>query len=585
MLHATDLAADAEVRQYESLLDSHVRAQPMPSGNRASSIWHVLTVAEDSIRNAWREISASEDLISALKFIVFLMNSYKYGLRYSLQAIHEQQTADRFCAKPRLSEQSYRMAGDLLQVFTDYETAVRAFTSYYNGTAICSLDPKSSELVFEIPRKALAANALDVLLPMSGDEPSALLFLLMWLADLAERPSVVAEIASRVSAGKLRIDYSYNTYFARELMEQLPAFPRIIPDEWEFPWATASQARVLLEALATRAIYHLLAVDIGSDLLIGRGTPAQGRGVGNICLLTTRRKLASELSGLSGLPISQVTQFVEYLTYGVMTQTPDPALQPLIPIGEDCLALPAFQVVSSNSERNILSLHARIDKHCFDSHSHLFEKQMMCEISAVVSRRFSNYRVSSYIPGSRQAGEVDLIVADPSSHTMLIGELRWTLPPGDAREVHNRKKVMREKVLQLRRKLGAAREHVQELFELVGVDHGNTSQDDWRIVGLVVVDGYYGQLAEETDDIVIVPQKILTIGIDQCESLWSIYVWLRSMRWIPQEGHHYARSTSQFIFGDRAVRWEGLQIHGAGDEYLAHVKGSCIDLQKELKRC
>jgi hypothetical protein len=157
----------------------------------------------------------------------------------------------------------------------------------------------------------------------------------------------------RAKLKKGRIHYQLVRRFARELFEEFNVTPSLPFKNWVFPWATMPEAQSYFAALQAVSAYHLLSVHFASIRRL------KGWGVDQICLNTETRRLNADLARISGLPIRTVEALTDALTLGTGTTTPDPALQPLVPVGDARLAVPGSAILSSRWSRNMLSLRAR----------------------------------------------------------------------------------------------------------------------------------------------------------------------------------------------------------------------------------
>jgi hypothetical protein len=130
------------------------------------------------------------------------------------------------------------------------------------------------------------------------------------------------------------------------------------------------------------SVYHLLSVHFASIRRL------KDWGADQICLNTEARRLNADLARISGLPIRTVEAVTDALTLGSGTTTPDPALQPLLPVGDGRLAVPGSVILSSNWSRNILSLHARVAEDSFNANSAAFEQTMISVLAPELPARF-----------------------------------------------------------------------------------------------------------------------------------------------------------------------------------------------------
>ena len=291
-------------------------------------------------------------------------------------------------------------------------------------------------------------------------------------------------------------------------------------------------------ALCTRAIYHMLAIHWHAT----RSRLREG-GINQVCLVLDRLTLIEELSRISGLEKSRIERFVVAITYGTGTKNPDPALQPIVPVGDGMLAVPTFHVTSSNYERNLLSLHARIDPASFNASSFVFERMMTDKLLAPLLTKFPLVKANFKVPDGRKGEEVDVLLVDPPSRTMILLELRWMLAPGDAEEVIKRVRICGEKIDQLRRKVLAARDHFVELTQILKL--GDPS--GWSVSGIVVIDGFAGAPPQTGFDIPLVPQPVFLAALRNLGEGRYLHQYFASGCWLPEEGRDYLlESRSRF---------------------------------------
>jgi hypothetical protein len=568
-----------EVQEYELELDSAMSGLPLPTGDRASAVWYVLTAIEDWIRLAFLRLVDDEDYSYAhtLDFM-FLVNDSKYALRHALKLLHRQLPRSSKFDEPTLREDRYTKACDLLLACQEYETAVRAVISFRNRGCECLVDTKDGTLTFARSGAATITDALEVLLTVRDDESIGYLdSTLVWLANPDQWPPVVTRIvSSSVSVSRLKRRYTYNSLSAKELQSQLTAGPEIIPEGWSFSWGSGDEVRRCLHALVTRCVYHLIAVAAAYRQQSELSDDKNGNGVGSLCLVIGKQRLARQIRDLSEVALDRVLCFLDILTFGHTTTMPDPSLQPLIPVDDDVLLLAPLQVVSSNIERNLLSLQTRVDSKHFNANSHLFEKRMVHGFAGFLRRRYPHFRTNVYVPNRRQAGEVDLICADSSSRTIAVGEMRWMHATGDAGEVQNRKKVIGEKVEQLEPKVSAVREQIYEVLMQLGLRVNQDEADEWLVVGMVIVEGFYGRVSADADQMIVAPRAVLEIGIESASNLRSLCNWLASRSWLPQEGLHFSNGTRECDVGETRIIWGGINLLSSHTSYLEFVKASCL---------
>jgi hypothetical protein len=364
------------------------------------------------------------------------------------------------------------------------------------------------------------------------------------IAAIGSWAPVIHKIIKRVSLKHKHLNYKIITNFARELFEDFNVNPTISLENWMFPWATMAEAQRYYAALQAIAAYHLLSIHFGAQ-----NNGLKGWGVDQICLSIDTATLIRDIERVSELPMAVVSATTEALILGKGTMTPDPALQPLVPIGCNRLAVLGSVILSSKWSRNMLSLHARVSKDTFDANSAVFEHHMTAALKAELPKRFIVY-ISVDIPTLGKSEEVDLVLIDERVRSILFGELRWMLQPGDVREVLNRKKVIKEKVDQLRRKVSGARAVISDVLDRLGLPPG-----DWTINGAVIIEGYGGSPSTDPKALPVVPRDVFVRVVVDCPDLEHAHAALGTPLWLPREGIDFvARREEESICGVKFSR-------------------------------
>ncbi len=124
-----------------------------------------------------------------------------------------------------------------------------------------------------------------------------------------------------------------------------------------------------------------------------------------------------------------------------------------------------------------------------------------------------------------------------------------------------------EKVRQLEPKVSAARRNISKTLDLLGINIKRAYESDWKVVGIVVIDGYSG-VVSPTADLPIIPHYVFTTGIRKCENLHIFFEWLQSLVWLPQLDIHFESIPVKASFGEFHVHWEAMDIKGFAEDYL-----------------
>jgi len=177
---------------------------------------------------------------------------------------------------------------------------------------------------------------------------------------------------------------------------------------------------------------------------------------------------------------------------------------------------------------------------------------MVGDIAAMAAGKFSLVRTQFNF---RSTGEIDLVIVDDTSATILIGELRWMIPPGDVRETVNRIKVCGEKVLQVGRKTRGVADNVATFLRLLGWK-GSITPMAWEIFGFVVTENFVFRSANM--DIPMVPLAVLRLGLEAGLDAKRLYSWLRSESWLPKKGQHFEIAEEKMRFGRFSITQDSV---------------------------
>jgi hypothetical protein len=511
----------------EAALDKNYHRHPLPHPNRAIATWYLLTVLEDNLRMLF---VGTDD--SKTSLIDHLLDAYKYSARFALDRIRRECLDTSKVAFPKkVVPRLYVQTGELLQAGMDYMSATRLCSAAHAKTLSLQERAENIHVEFDPADHDMRYSTIELLGHMPPDLLDHTTNLYRWARRDEFRPEIVDTIAqtTRISGGM--VVYQYHTYPAIKLAEEMEQYPLLAPDGWRFVWGGRNETTLLINALCIRCVYHWCAVHFGASLHGLRGV-----GQESLLFVTTAQQLASELREMSSLELPVIRKFIDYLTLGYGVQAPDPALQPIVALGEGRMAIPCLLFLSSNYERNLLTLQARIGPKSFDKLSGLFEQAMVSGLLPLAKTRWPNAKENLTIRDGKEFEEIDLLIPDPESKTLLVCELRWMLQPGDPREVHNRKKVCWEKVTQLERKMKWLSFRKSIALQTLGLNAEDAAE--WLCAGVVSIDAFGGVLSSNVE-LPLMPNNIFKQGLEKASSLREFVLWSQSLCWLPKEDEHF----------------------------------------------
>jgi hypothetical protein len=545
--------------QLETLLDQAYLRQPIPHPNRVLAIWYCLTASEDAQRCMFTELGARLEMSR----IIFYVDKFKYSMRYALDRIAKE-TKDKAPAQvPRgVLEKYFKVATQLMVAGIDHSLASQLCAALHSGSASAFESDDGWHVEIDEAHHDKAYGALEMIGAAKRTTVDFATLLFHWIRNSSEIPEVVKRIADSVTRRGDSLSYTYDGGLAVELVRNVPQQPQLLPAQWRFSWGTALDTTLLTNALALRCIYHIAAIHFGAGV-----RDLRGGGVSNIVLVILRDQLIEDLRLMTSLAKSKVRAFCKFLTWGFGTATPDPALQPLIPITPGGLAIPCLHLLSSDQQRNLLSLLARTDSASFNSQSHLFEYDMVAVLRACAAPSGVLHQTNLKVVIDREEEEIDAVFISEREQRILICELRWMLGPGDPREVQNRKKACLEKVTQLRRKVKLVSKRPDVLaataFGLA------PAVIDWVVDGVVLIAGYAGTRSPDPR-FAIMPVRLFESGLNQADSLSDLTEWCQGLSWLPKEGRHFEVTQQEInLDGAKSLKIPGFDIPDSAANFSA----------------
>ena len=535
-------------------LDANYHRVVIAHPNRTIAMWYLLTVLEDSFRGLF---TLTEDEEASI--VEFQLDSQKYSARYALDRIRRECTDKSSVAIPaRVIPKLYIKTAELLQAGVDFKAANQLCSAAHEGTVLFTESDQTIDIVLDDAFHDKRYAALELLGHMSLDVIDHSANLYAWARDEEFRPSIVDVIARSTRISGRRVLYDYDPHLAVDLAKEMMQPPSMVPEGWHFPWGGSYETMLLINAMCVRCMYHWIAVHFGSCL-----HGLRGGGEASLLHVTTMPKLVGDLDAMCSLGEKRIRSFLQYLSYGDATNTPDPALQPIVALGNGQVAVPCLLSLSSNYERTLLSLQARIDSRTFDSMSKLFEVNMVRDLLETIHPQWPLSKGNLTLRANGDFEEIDLLIADPSSRTILVCELRWMLQPGDPREVQNRKNACREKVGQLTRKLQWLQARTYLALDALGIVSVDVAE--WQIEGCIVIKTFGGTLSNSAR-LPIMTERIFVQGMKNVSSLRVFADWSQSLRWLPRENEHY-RVVSQ----EMPLSGLGKHLVASGIEKLCPV--------------
>ncbi|MEJ0232341.1 hypothetical protein Q0L23_24140 [Klebsiella michiganensis] len=537
------------IQQIENEVDLFYKSLNLTTDIKGLAIWRALTVSEDTLFFALIGLykkGFGKATPSHLLWINELFENNKIAIKHMLSEIDKQCFDSYLCVYDEIiSPEVYTQLSEVYKSSYDYSHICTLFISFHKK--LTNIIQQNDEIHFNYNKIDLEYSILHHHLsfepPLEGKSAFQVLYELIFL-DVDD--TLIQGILSDTHFEGELINYPHSQKLMCYIYSQIASFYVPVDDGWTFPCFSLTEFRAYFRSLICICIHHTIAV-----LFNSRAHKIKGGGLEQRVLRINKNLLKDNISKYSGLSNEIIDKITEFLTYGKDVKSPDPALQPLIDVGNEYI-IPNYLVITSNFDRNALTLHSRIDEKGFNKTSHLFEVVMTKNILSEINGKFTP--LTNLMLPKKEGGEIDLILLDESSKTILICELRWMLQPSDPNEIFNRQKVCMEKVEQAQKKVNAANKHKEHILRMGCCSIKDLSE--WSVKGVVILDGYTG--VQSDTDIIILPKIVFTKIVEISESLQEVYDFCASYKWLPHTDHFGKINIKKTKFADYTFFSQGI---------------------------
>jgi len=246
-------------------------------------------------------------------------------------------------------------------------------------------------------------------------------------------------------------------------------------------------------------------------------------------LIRTAPSWAAILSNLSGVSSGKCQTIVRDLTFD-FSRSLNLHIHPFVPLDSSMMSLalaPQFPL-HSRPDENILRVCSTLRPEAFDATS--LEKEP--EILAALRKVCAQYCPQGPIPLPRPNPDIDLLLADESSSTLVIAELKWIRKPTRPVELTDRDADVLKGIKQL--------EQVQQ-FLIENPNHltslGKLPKEtvEYEHVYYMLVARDHWLWVEPANDMAIVEFDAFSAALTRSESLYSAITDLLKYEWLPIE--------------------------------------------------
>jgi hypothetical protein len=335
---------------------------------------------------------------------------------------------------------------------------------------------------------------------------------------------------------------------AREILQPVESSVHRLPRSWKLANYSYGQFQDIASTLRAIAFTHFLARSIAA----AKG--CIGMGVRDAVLIMSQEELSARLRRYTKIPIATIEDVISDLTFGnAGINFPDPALQPLVQLTHDKIAICPSLWMSIDAERNFCVLCNRMP-HTRQLYSTLSEdrSKLMCERlrTDLASTGFRFW--SGGIPGHPELPDVDLAIISENDNICFVIELKSYIEPAEPREIQDRSKEIAKGISQAKL-LRQFQIHNPERFRsLLGIGPEASCQF------LVASDNSIG--AHHVQDLAVpVVNASNLVRRLLSEGAFATSQWLTDQNYLPILGKHFEVISVENRVDGKTLNWYGIK--------------------------
>jgi len=528
-----------QARIAEEEIEAYCRTQALTKRKLSDALWHLLLVCEDRLISGFEEAMGASTFyrrIAAGQTTDTIINEIKAPIGW----LYEKCPTGRQSSIPNLvSQVLIQEAKQLLLLSSEYMDVETVFTyGSYEHRDLLTVDAADHIVTATgIMRNGEVCDAYDRLIPTIKPEKDA-------------DSEFIDELESILKVSHSSFTYKPSPGFYRSVVQQMqPLLGDLLdlPDTWDFSAFSGPDFVCVAKHLYAIATIHAQARVIA----VRRG--CKGGGLKSAILIRSRKELSSTISRESGVAPEKVDHILRMLTWGEDSQgDPDPALQPLLPIGSSLLLAPSI-LLSTSMQRNFIALVNRIPRlkkiyqKLSRDHEQRSKEQFIQGLPSGVLRTWSGY-ISSW----ESAAEIDLLLIDDKNRVCLLLELKAFLAPADPREIINKSKEIERGIEQIRVRKEAYATHPSALRE------AGQFTSDYKMYFAVGTENSIGASYVQANDVPVINLTQLARKLKACQSLAVVGEWLQQRSYLPKEGRDFDKADRTAKIGTWSVEWYGI---------------------------
>ncbi len=199
-----------------------------------------------------------------------------------------------------------------------------------------------------------------------------------------------------------------------------------LPDNWEFSKFTLGEYKKFWYAFTTLATIQ----NIANYIFFNEKQKLPN----NCILIKSKEEIINLIFEKTDLDKEKINAILEFITFNNNLKNTDIIWQPLIKLCNGHYAIPPTLVTTCNYERNLICLINKVEQNSYSKLSNEKERIMVYEISEKL-KKYLNLKVVFNKKLPDNLPDIDIIIYDIKSSTLLVGEMKWLLQPDSVKEL------------------------------------------------------------------------------------------------------------------------------------------------------
>ena len=411
-----------DIREIEREVDLYHREHEAFSYSRATTLLNLLRSFEDGCRF----IGTAELGLTGSPQIMETNN------RFFLDALD---TSVKWAYNECKSDDSIDLTSDgrylifsflLLQYAKPYLDICTSFISYSRGYFSASVSNRNITFSVNKPIPAILNADFSLEMEQKYDFDKTSL-----VNKIGKMRGIREELISSISTDNGHVDYviTPNVWnYTKQVLKLQFDLNRELPGDWIIDKYTLDEYCEVWATLATWMMIHTLSCMFS-------GLP--GAGLADVVVMRSLEEIADFIMSKTGFSQPVIQKIISILVFDWKLKNNDVIYQPIIQLTSTQYALSPHLFLNSNPERNLISIIQKYQNKT--EYSVLTNKRESLMAEQIVSGvNHSEWYIKESVNLPSTLPDIDLLLYDPESNSILLCELKWLNSPDSTSEVYAR---------------------------------------------------------------------------------------------------------------------------------------------------